>query len=123
MFTDSKHTIFDNVKAQKIIKGNIPEIEIDIKPFHINKVTAELVHNMLNRYKNAQLGKNFDKSIMVQYQTVFYWQKVVCKPIYVQSLYIGFISSLNKSTTLCFFKSKISLICVLVTDEFLKIYS
>ena len=37
MFTDSKHTIFDSVKAHKILNGNIPEIEVDITPFHINR--------------------------------------------------------------------------------------
>lgn len=45
MFTDSKHTIFDNVKAHKILKGNIPEIEMDIKPFSIHK--SELDDHMI----------------------------------------------------------------------------
>ena len=37
MISENGKTIFDNVKAHKILNGNIPEIEVNIKPFHINK--------------------------------------------------------------------------------------
>jgi len=74
-------------------------IVAEYQPYQVNNNSATLAQNMLNRYKNAQFGKNFDKSIKVQYETILYWQKVVCKPIYVQNLYIGFISAANKSIT------------------------
>ena len=41
MFTDSKHTIFDNVKAHKILNGSIPEIEMDIRPFSISNTKLD----------------------------------------------------------------------------------
>ena len=78
-------------------------ITADYKPFAMspgnNPFLAQSLHNMLNRYKNKQLGNNFDNDIMVQYQTVSYWQKVVCENLFIEKLYIGFISSLNLSAT------------------------
>jgi len=74
-------------------------IVAEYKAFNIDVNTGQMIHDMLNRYKNAQLGKNFDKDIKIQQQTVYYWQKVVCKPTFVEKLYIGFVSSLNRSAT------------------------
>ena len=74
-------------------------ITAEYDTFQVNQNTAKMIHDALNRYKNGQLGKNFDKNINVQLQTVYYWQKVVCKPTFIEKLYIGFVSSLNKSAT------------------------
>ena len=74
-------------------------IVAEYNAYNIDNITGQMVHDMLNRYKNKQFGKNFDKDIYVQQQVVYYWQKVVCKPIFVEKLYIGFVSSLNKSAT------------------------
>ena len=42
MISDSKHTIFDNVKAHKIKSGYIQELDIESKPISINNTSLEL---------------------------------------------------------------------------------
>ena len=63
MFTDSKHTIFDNVKAHKISKANIPEIEMDIKPFSINKDKLD-THLIDSVYKQPTFSFKLDNDLL-----------------------------------------------------------
>jgi hypothetical protein len=63
MFSDSRHTIFDNVKAHKIISGNIPEIEVDVKPFHINKDKLD-THLIDSVYKEPTFSFKVDNELM-----------------------------------------------------------
>ena len=63
MFSDSKHTIFDNVKAHKILNGHIPEIEVDVKPFHINKDKLD-THLVVNEYKQPTFRFKLDNDLL-----------------------------------------------------------
>ena len=63
MFSDSKHTIFDNVKAHRILNGNIPEIEVDVKPFHINKDKLD-THLIDSVYKQPTFSFKLDNDLL-----------------------------------------------------------
>jgi len=63
MFSDSNHTIFDNVKAHRILNGNIPEIEVDVKPFHINKDKLD-THIVVSEYKQPTFHFKLDNDLL-----------------------------------------------------------